>query len=77
MTIRVITDSASDIPWAYAKEKNVEVVSLTVSYYDNTYTEDEEFDLEFEFPQFFLLYLEKIALPASFSFNAAASEKRH
>jgi DegV family protein with EDD domain len=45
MSIRIITDSASDIPWDYAKEKNVEVVSLTVSYHNETYTENEEFDL--------------------------------
>ncbi len=45
MSIKVITDSASDIPWDYAKEKGVEVVSLTVNYHSQTFTENEEFDL--------------------------------
>ncbi|MFW9853231.1 MAG: DegV family protein [Candidatus Thorarchaeota archaeon] len=44
MTIRIVTDSASDIDWDFAKKNNIEVVSLYVMIHDETIVEDENFD---------------------------------
>ncbi len=46
MTIRIVTDSASDIPWDFAKKNNIEVVCLYVMVHDKTLVEDENFDRE-------------------------------
>jgi len=46
MTIRLVTDSASDIPWDFAKKNNIEVVSLYIMIHDETMVEDENFDRE-------------------------------
>jgi DegV family protein with EDD domain len=46
MTIRIVTDSASDISWDFARENNIEVVSLYVMVHDETLVEDENFDRE-------------------------------
>ena len=42
--IRIVTDSASDIPWDFAKENNIKVVSLYVMVHDEVLVEDENFD---------------------------------
>ncbi len=44
MTIRIVTDSASDLPWDFAKENNIKVVSLYVMVHDEVIVEDENFD---------------------------------
>ncbi|MBD3192876.1 MAG: DegV family EDD domain-containing protein [Candidatus Heimdallarchaeota archaeon] len=46
MKTRFVVDSASDIPWDYAKKNNIEVIPLKVTYYDQTYEENEDFDLQ-------------------------------
>lgn len=46
MTIRIVTDSATDIPWDYAKENNIKVACLTVMVGDEVIKEDESFDRE-------------------------------
>ncbi|MHA1304226.1 MAG: DegV family protein [Candidatus Heimdallarchaeaceae archaeon] len=47
MSIRIVTDSASDIDFNFAKEKGIKVVSLTVTYDNNeSHKEDENFDLD-------------------------------
>ncbi len=45
MSIRVVVDSASDIPWDYADKLGVKVVPLSISYQDKTFKEDRTFDL--------------------------------
>jgi len=44
MSIRIVTDSASDIPWDFAKENKINVVSLYVMVHDEVLVEDENFD---------------------------------
>ncbi len=44
MTIRIVTDSTSDIPWDFAKKNNIEVVSLYMIVHEETLVEDENFD---------------------------------
>ncbi|NHJ85703.1 MAG: DegV family protein [Asgard group archaeon] len=46
MTIRLVIDSASDIPWDFADKHKIKVVPLSVSYYDQSFKEDRNFDLE-------------------------------
>ncbi|MBN1330308.1 MAG: DegV family protein [Candidatus Heimdallarchaeota archaeon] len=45
MSIRVVVDSASDIPWDYADKLGVKVVPLSISYDDKVFKENREFDL--------------------------------
>ncbi|RLI63578.1 MAG: hypothetical protein DRO63_08320 [Candidatus Gerdarchaeota archaeon] len=52
MTIGFVIDSASDIPWEYAKELGVQVVSLNITFDDRTFKEDEQFDLEAYYARF-------------------------
>ena len=42
--IRIVTDSASDIPWDFAKKNKIKVVSLYVMVHDEVIVEDENFD---------------------------------
>jgi DegV family protein with EDD domain len=44
--IRIVTDSASDIPWDFAKRNNIKVVSLYMMVHDEVLKEDENFDRE-------------------------------
>jgi DegV family protein with EDD domain len=44
MTIRIVTDSASDIPWDFAKKNNIKVVPLYVVVHGEVLKEDENFD---------------------------------
>ncbi|MCE7738897.1 MAG: DegV family protein [Candidatus Heimdallarchaeota archaeon] len=44
MSIRIVTDSASDLPWDFAKENKIKVVSLYVMVHDEVLVEDENFD---------------------------------
>jgi len=44
MVIRIVTDSASDLDWNFAKQKGVKVVPLSVMIFDKTFKEDENFD---------------------------------
>ena len=44
MTIRIVTDSASDLPWDYARENNIEIVCLYMVVHGETLVEDESFD---------------------------------
>lgn len=44
MSIRIVTDSASDIEWDFAKENKIKVVSLYVMVHDEVLVEDENFD---------------------------------
>ncbi len=59
MSIRIVTDSASDIDFDFAKENGVLVAPLSVTFDDGTvYREDENFDLDgyykkYENPNFF------------------------
>ena len=46
MTIRIVTDSASDISWDFARENKIEVVSLYMFVHGETLVEDENFDRE-------------------------------
>jgi len=46
MAIRIVIDSASDISWEYADKHGIKVVPLSVTYYDKSFKEDREFDLE-------------------------------
>ncbi len=46
MAIRIIIDSSSDIPWDYADEHGIKVIPLSVTYYDKSYKEDRNFDLD-------------------------------
>jgi len=52
MTIRIVTDSATDIPWDYAKENNIKVACLTVMVGDEVIKEDESFDREAYYKNF-------------------------
>jgi len=45
LSIRVVVDSASDIPWEFADKYGVKVVPLTISYNDKSFKENREFDL--------------------------------
>ena len=44
MTIRIVTDSASDLPWDFAKKNNIKIVSLYIMVHDEVRVEDENFD---------------------------------
>ncbi len=44
MTIRIITDSASDLPWDFAKKNNIKIVSLYVMVHEEVLVEDENFN---------------------------------
>lgn len=46
MAIRIIIDSSSDIPWDYADKHGIKVIPLSVTYYDKSYKEDRDFDLD-------------------------------
>lgn len=75
MSIRIITDSTSDIPWDYAKENNIEVVSLYLIIDGKEFKEDEHFDYDayyklFE-PEKKFLHVEKLQL---FSFVPKTSQ---
>jgi len=52
MAIGYVIDSASDIPWEYAKQLGVKVVSLNVTFDDQTFKENETFDLEGYYARF-------------------------
>ena len=52
MKIGLVTDSASDISFQYAKEKNIKITSQHVLYDDIIHTEDETFDFEYYYRQF-------------------------
>ncbi len=51
-SIRFIIDSSSDIDWEFAKEHGIEVVSLNVTYDDQTFKETKDFDLKNFYNQF-------------------------
>ncbi|GAF87123.1 unnamed protein product, partial [marine sediment metagenome] len=44
MTIRIVTDSASDIDWNFAKENKIKIVPLYMIVHDEVLKEDENFD---------------------------------
>ena len=44
--IRIVTDSASDLPWDFAKKHNIKIVSLYVMVHEEVIVEDENFDRE-------------------------------
>lgn len=44
MTIRIVTDSASDLPWDFARENKIEIVSLYMVVHGETLVENESFD---------------------------------
>ena len=44
MSIRFVTDSASDLDWDFAKEHGVQIVPLYVTIHNETFKEDENFD---------------------------------
>lgn len=46
MTLRIITDSASDISWEFADKNKIEIVPLTILYDDQFYKEDREYDFD-------------------------------
>lgn len=46
MKIGFVTDSASDIPFNFAKENNIKVTPLNVSFDGENYIEDENFDFD-------------------------------
>ncbi len=46
MTIRIVTDSASDLPYDFARKNNIEIVSLYMVVHGETLVEDESFDRE-------------------------------
>ena len=46
MTIRIVTDSASDLPWDFARKNNIEIVCLYMVVHEETFVEDENFDRE-------------------------------
>ncbi len=44
MTIGLVTDSGSDLPWDFAKENNVKIACLYMFVHDKELKEDENFD---------------------------------
>lgn len=46
MSIRIITDSSSDISYEFADEKKVKVIPLSVTYEFESYKEDRTFDID-------------------------------
>ena len=46
MTIRLVTDSSSDIQWDFADKHKIEVVPLSVTYYEKNYKENREYDYD-------------------------------
>lgn len=46
MSIRIVTDSSSDIPWDFADKHGIKVVPLSVTYYDKNFKETRDFDLD-------------------------------
>ncbi|HUU77939.1 MAG TPA: DegV family protein [candidate division Zixibacteria bacterium] len=46
MSIRIITDSSSDISYDFADENNIKVIPLSVSFEDKSYKEDRTFDID-------------------------------
>ena len=52
MKIGLVTDSASDLPFEFAKENNIKITPLTVVYDDTEYKEDESFDFDHYYKQF-------------------------
>ncbi|MHA1869183.1 MAG: DegV family protein [Candidatus Heimdallarchaeaceae archaeon] len=46
MSFRIVTDSTSDIPWSFAKEKGIKVVPLSIIIHEKVYKEDENFDYD-------------------------------
>ncbi len=44
MTIRIVTDSASDLSWDFARENNIKIVPLYMMVHDEVLKEDENFD---------------------------------
>ncbi|GAH23683.1 unnamed protein product, partial [marine sediment metagenome] len=44
MTIGLVTDSGSDLPWDFAKKNNVKIACLYMYVHDEELKEDENFD---------------------------------
>lgn len=76
MKTRFVIDSASDIPWDYAKKNNIEVVPLKVTYHEQTFEETEDFNLQ-EYYQHFQTdekFLPKTSQPSPQEFMKVFSE---
>ncbi|HUU78865.1 MAG TPA: DegV family protein [candidate division Zixibacteria bacterium] len=46
MTLRIITDSASDISWEFADKNKIEIVPLTILYNNQTFKEDRNYNFD-------------------------------
>ncbi|NHJ03889.1 MAG: DegV family protein [Candidatus Heimdallarchaeota archaeon] len=46
MTLKIITDSASDISWEFADKNNIEIVPLTILYNDQSFKEDRNYNFD-------------------------------
>ncbi|MHA1303193.1 MAG: DegV family protein [Candidatus Heimdallarchaeaceae archaeon] len=46
MSIRIITDSASDLSWDFAREHGIKIIPLSIIIHDEEYKEDEKFDYD-------------------------------
>jgi DegV family protein with EDD domain len=52
MTIKIVTDSSSDIPWDYAEKKDITVVPLVVTYENKVFKENKTFNLDNYYQKF-------------------------
>lgn len=46
MTLKIITDSASDISWEFADKNNIEIVPLAILYNNQTFKEDRNYNFD-------------------------------
>jgi len=88
MTIRIVTDSTSDLSWDFARENNIKIVSLYMIVHEKELKEDENFDRDsyyklfeeekafFHIPQLHLhSFVPKTSQPAPKDFLEAYQEQ--